>query len=130
MKKLKKLTLLVLPEKLGICHLSQKSAIPLWAEEGISFSSIARTEKELSIICSQGKIPGGVLFEKDWRAFRVEGPLGFVSTGIVSSLSIPLSKAKISIMYISTYETDYVLVEDKNLEKAVKILSKFCSVKK
>jgi hypothetical protein len=130
MKKLKKLTLSVLPEKLGICHLSQKSAIPLWAEEGVTFSSIARTEKELSIICSQGKIPGGVLFEKDWRAFRVEGPLGFVSTGIVSSLSSPLSKVKISIMYISTYETDYILVEDKNLGKAAKVLGKFCNIKK
>jgi len=124
----KKLTLSVLPEKLGICHLSQKSAIPSWAEEGISFSSIARTEKELSIVCSQEKIPGGVLFEKDWRALRVEGPLGFTSTGVVSSLSVPLAKAKISIMYISTYETDYVLVEDKNLDKAVKILGKSCNI--
>jgi len=126
----KKLTLSVLPEKLGICHLNQKSEIPAWSEEDITFSSIARTEKELSIICSQEKIPGGVLFEKDWRAFRVEGPLGFVSTGIVSSLSAPLAKAKISIMYISTYETDYVLVEDKNLDKAVKILARFCDIKK
>ncbi len=125
----KKLTLSVLPEKLGICHLNQKSEIPSWSEEGISFSSIARTEKELSIICSQDKIPGGVLFEKDWRAFRVEGPLGFASTGIVSSLSVPLAKAKISIMYISTYETDYLLVEDKNLDKAVKILGKFCDIR-
>ncbi len=126
----KKLTLSVLPEKLGICHLSQKSVIPAWSEEGITFSSIARTEKELSIVCSQDKIPGGVLFEKDWRAFRVEGPLGFASVGVVSSLSTPLAKAKISIMYISTYETDYVLVEDKNLDKAVKVLGKFCNIKR
>jgi len=35
----------------------------------------------------------------------------------------------ISIFYISTYETDYLLVEDKNLEKAKEILSKFCSIR-
>ena len=67
--------------------------------------------------------------EKDWRAFKVEGPLGFTLTGIISSLSQPLAEAEISIFYISTYETDYLLVEEKNLEKAKKILSTFCDIK-
>jgi hypothetical protein len=77
----------------------------------------------------QDKIPGGVIFEKDWRAFKVKGPLGFVLTGVVSSLSKPLADAKISILYVSTYETDYLFVEEKNLEKAKKILAKSCNIK-
>ncbi len=125
-----KLTLSILPEKLGICHFDKNSPMPYWATEGITPSLIARTKDELSIICPENKIPGGVLVERTWRAFKVEGPLGFVSTGIVSSLSLPLAKAEISILYISTFETDYVLVEDKNLEKAKKILNKFCNIKK
>jgi len=125
-----KLTLSILPEKLGICHFDKNSPMPYWATEGITPSLIARTKDELSIICPENKIPGGVLVERTWRAFKVEGPLGFVSTGIVSSLSSPLAKAEISILYISTFETDYILVEDKNLEKARKILSKFCNIKK
>ncbi len=128
MKNTKKLTLSILPEKLGICHFAKNSSIPEWAKY-ISFCSITRTPDELSIVCSQDKIPGGVLVEKGWRAFKVEGPLGFVTTGIVSSLSTPLAKAKISILYVSTYETDYVLVEEKNLTKAAKILGKFCEIK-
>ena len=127
MKNTKKLTLSILPEKLGICHFAKNSSIPEWAKD-ISFCSITRTPDELSIVCSQDKIPGGVLVEKGWRAFKVEGPLGFITTGIVSSLSTPLAKAKISILYVSTYETDYVLVEEKNLEKAKKVLSKFCEI--
>lgn len=123
-----KLTLSVLSEKLGICHFDKNSPIPEWAKD-ISFCSICRTKDELSIVCPQDKILGGVLFEKDWRAFKVEGPLGFVATGIVSSLSTPLAKAGISILYISTYETDYVLVEEKNLEKAKNILAVFCEIK-
>ncbi len=123
-----KLTSSILPEKLGICHLAANSPIPLWATEA-SFSSITKTSGELSIICAQEKIPAGVLFEKDWRDFKVEGPLGFVSTGIVSSLSKPLADAGISILYISTYETDHVLVEEKNLEKAKEILGTFCEIK-
>jgi hypothetical protein len=128
--KTKRFTLSILPEKLGIFHLSKNSPIPSWAIENSAFSSITKTSDELSIISPQEKIPGGILVEKNWRAFKVKGPLGFTLTGIVSSLSAPLAKAKISILYISTYETDYILVEEKNLDKATKILGKFCDIKK
>jgi len=129
MENTKKFTLSVLPEKLGICHLDKNTPIPSWALEGASFISIGKTKDELSIICPEDKIPGGVLAEKGWRAFKVQGPLGFVATGIVSSLSTPLAEAGISIMYISTYETDYVLVEEKNLGKAKDVLDIFCDFK-
>jgi len=123
-----KLILSVLPEKLGICHFSKNSSIPDWAKD-ISFCSISRTPNELSIVCPQDKIPAGVLAERNWRAFKVQGPLGFVMTGIVASLSEPLAEAKISILYIDTYETSYLLVEEKNFEKAKKILGKFCDIR-
>jgi len=125
---MEKLTLSVLPEKLGICHLGKNSEIPDWSKN-ISFCSISRTPDELSIIAPQEKIPGGVLYEGDWRAFQVQGPLGFEITGIVAGLSKPLADAGISILYIDTYETSYVLVEDKNLAKAKEILSAFCEIK-
>ena len=127
--KTKKLTLSILPEKFGICYFNKKSPVPEWATKETNFTSITKTSDEFSIVCPQDKIPGGVMCEKDWRAFKIQGPLGFVLTGIVSSLSKPLAKAKISILYISTYETDYLLVEDKNLAKAKKILGKFCEIK-
>ena len=123
-----KLTLSILPEKLGICHFNKNTPIPEWAEN-LNFCSITRTSDELSIVCPQEKIPGGVLFEKDWRAFKLEGDLEISSVGVIASLSKPLAEAGISIFNVSTYETNYVLVEDKNLEKAKKILSKFCEVK-
>ena len=127
MENTKKLTLSVLSEKLGLCHLSKNIPIPDWTKD-ISFCSMTRTPDELSIVCPQDKIPAGVMAERDWRAFKVEGPLGFVMTGIVSSLAKPLADEGISIFYISTYETDYLLVEDKNLEKAKEILGKFCNI--
>jgi len=126
----KKLTLSILPEKIGICHFDKKSSIPDWATGG-NFFSITRTDQELSIIYPQDKIPGGVLFEKDWRAFRLEGVVeGIYSVGIIASLSKPLAEAGISIFNISTYETNYVLVEDKNFAKAKEILGAFCDIKK
>ena len=124
----KKLTLSILPEKLGICHLSKNIPIPEWAQD-LSFCSITRTSDELSIVCPQEKIPTGVMAELNWRAFKLEGDLDLTSVGIILSLSKPLAEANISIFNISTYETNYVLVEEKNFEKAKKILSGFCDIK-
>jgi len=130
MKNTQKLTLSILPEKLGICRLDKNSPIPSWATSG-EFFSITRTDQELSIVYPQEKIPGGVLFEKDWRAFRLESFVdGMYAVGIIASLSKPLADDGISIFNLSTYETNYVLVEEKNLEKAAKILGKFCEIKK
>jgi hypothetical protein len=124
----KRFTLSILPEKLGICHLAGKSSVPEWTRD-ISFCSITRTKDELSIVCPQEKIPGGVLFEKDWRAFKLEGDLDLSTIGVIASLSKPLADAGISIFNVSTYETNYILVEEKNLEKAKEVLSEFCEIK-
>ena len=118
----------MLSEKLGICHLEANSPIPSWATSG-EFFSITRTDQELSIVYPQKRIPGGVLAEEDWRAFRIEGVIdGIYAVGIIASLAEPLAKAGISIFNISTYETNYILVEEKNLVKAEKILGKFCRI--
>jgi len=130
MKKSKKIILSILPEKMSICHFAKNSIIPQWALEEKRFVSIAKTVDELSIICPEDKIPGGVLCEKNWRVFKVEGTLGFVATGIVAGFSTPLAKAKISILYVSTYETDYILVGEKDIGKAVKVLGKTFNIKK
>lgn len=124
-----KLTLSILPEKFGICHFDEKTPLPSWAEEKSSLISITLTDEELSIVCPESKIPAGVMCEKNWRVFKLETVLDISSVGIVASLSGPLGKAGISIFYISTYKTNYLLVEEANLEKAIAVLSKFCEIR-
>ncbi|PIR72980.1 MAG: ACT domain-containing protein [Candidatus Nealsonbacteria bacterium CG10_big_fil_rev_8_21_14_0_10_36_23] len=128
--KTKKLMLSILPDKFGICHFDKNTPIPSWALEKTNFTSITRTMDELSITLPQEKIPGGVMVERDWRAFKLEGDLDLTSIGVIASLAKPLAEAKISIFDVSTYETNYILVEEKNLAKAKKILRKFCNIKK
>ncbi|MBI2042106.1 MAG: ACT domain-containing protein [Candidatus Nealsonbacteria bacterium] len=123
----KKFTLSTLPEKLGICHFDKKSPIPGWAMD-INFCSITRTKDELSVVCPQDKIPGGVLAEKNWRAFKLEGTADLFSVGVIASLSQPLAEAGISLFIVSTYETNYILVEEKNLAKSKEILGSFCEI--
>lgn len=129
MVKITKLTLSILPEKFGICHFDEKTPLPAWVREKSSLISVTITNDELSVVCPQEKIPGGVLFEKDWRAFKLESIGDIYSVGIIASLAKPLAENGISVFNISTYETNYLLVEEKNLKKTKKVLSAFCSIK-
>jgi hypothetical protein len=60
--------------------------------------------------------------EENWRALFLPGPIPFEATGVLSALAVPLADAGIPIFAISTYDTDYVLVRAKNLERALHVL--------
>ena len=121
--KAKKLNLLILAETLAICRLEKDAAIPEWAKRG-TFASITRTAEELSIVCPQIQVPAEIKREGGWRCIKVKGPLDFSLTGILASLTTPLAQEGVSIFAISTYDTDYLLVKEENLERAIEILVK------
>ena len=111
------LSLCIRPESLAVCRLDAGSDLPAWAMAG-SFFSVSRTAEEVSIVCMESTVPTDVRAERGWRASKVEGPLDFSLTGILSRIATPLADAGISIFAISTFDTDYVLVKESALEKA------------
>lgn len=112
------LSLVVLGERLGVCKLPAQAPVPTWAWEG-PFCAVTRTKEELSIVCAQTHIPRGIVAEKGFCAFQVKGPLDFGLVGILASLTTTLAQAGISLFAISTYDTDYVLVREKDLAAAI-----------
>jgi hypothetical protein len=118
-----RLTLTVLNESFAVCRLDPASAVPDWAYTR-PFSSVTRTPDEISVVCPQDAVPVGVTVEKDWRCMAVSGPLEFNLVGVLASLLDPLAEAEISIFVISTYDTDYLMVKERNLEQAVHTLSR------
>jgi len=117
-----KILMKLMKEKYGVCRLDKTELIPEWAKDS-DFFSITKTLEELSIVCSEGSIPVSVKCEKDWRILKVEGPLDFSLVGILSSISNVLAQQGISIFAISTYDTDYILVKDKDINNAIDSLS-------
>jgi hypothetical protein len=113
-----KLTLIILRETLAICRMDKEAPVPNWAFQG-GLSSITRTKDELSIVCPQINIPKGIICNQGWSCLKVKGPLDLSSTGIISSIAKTLGKEGISLFSISTYDTDYVMVKEKDLEKAI-----------
>jgi hypothetical protein len=113
----------VLPGTLAICRLHASARIPSWALElHEGFVSITRTPDELSIVCPQEAVPPDTQVEEDWRALVIPGPIPFEVTGVLSALAGPLAEAGIPIFAISTYDTDYVLVREQNVERALHVL--------
>ena len=61
--------------------------------------------------------------ETDHCVVRVgEGSCGFESIGVVERLTEPLANAGISVLYISTYSTDYVLLPRERRDEALDCL--------
>ncbi len=116
------LNLEVLPDTFSICRLSPSEAIATWALAS-SFFSITKTSSELSIVCFEKEVPAGVMVERGWRAIKVKGRLDFSLTGILASLATPLANANISIFAISTFDTDYLLIKNADIERALRVLS-------
>ncbi len=112
------LKLAVLPGEFGVCRLDKAAEIPPWVLDG-TFFSITRTLDELSIVCPAQAIPDTVQAERGWRCLKVYGPLDFGLVGVLSSLADPLARAGISIFAMSTYDTDYLLVRERDLPRAI-----------
>lgn len=115
------LQLEILPSVLAVCRLGADEPLPDWALAG-TFISITRTSDELSIVCLQEEVPPDVRCEKGWRCLRVEGPLEFSEIGVLASLTAALAAADVSLFALSTFDTDYLLVGEGDLERAVTAL--------
>ena len=108
----------LLPEKFTICRLAPDAAVPEWATRGQYFS-ITRTSDELSVIAETVLIPERLRTEVSWRVMKVHGPFDFSEVGILASLLEPLAAAGASVFTISTFDTDYLLVQSSQLRDAV-----------
>lgn len=117
------LTMKLLKGKYGVCRLNKTELIPEWAKDS-DFFSITKTSDELSIVCFEDNIPNDIKCEKDWRVLKIEGPLDFSLIGILASISTVLAQKGISIFAISTYDTDYILVKNKDIDRTIDSLIK------
>ena len=86
------------------------------------FYWIGKTDEELSIICETSIKLKSMKSDSGWIAFKLIGPFDFSEIGIISGITKVLADALIGIFAVSTYDTDYILVKKKNIEKAVDAL--------
>ena len=112
-----------LPGPYAIVRLAPDSPVPDWATKG-DFTSITRTPDELSIVCPKDNLPRDVDSPHRWICLKLEGPFPFELTGVLLSFIEPLSRNGVPIFAISTYDTDYVLVQEEGSAAAVAFLKR------
>jgi len=100
----------------SVYQLEPTSPIPAWAID--SFLTITRTDDELTIIAPTSSVANDIKAQHDFVCFRVIGEIAFDVVGVIAELSRVLADAKIPILSISTYNTDYFLVAKTNQEPA------------
>ncbi len=118
------LTLTLLADRYAVCRLDPGTPLPKWAMQG-EFWSLTQAKDELSIVCSEKYLPSDVRGASGWRAFRFEGPLDFGFYGIIASVAEPLANAGVGIFPIATHETDYMLVNEEQLDTAIQALGAY-----
>jgi hypothetical protein len=104
-----------------IVRLTRDAAVPEWATKG-EFTSITRTADELSVVCDARNVPRDADSGLRWICFKLEGPFPFSQTGVLLSFIEPLSTSGIPIFGISTYDTDYVMVQESTQGAALDAL--------
>jgi len=94
-----------------------------------SFFSFTISDNELSLIMDDDLLDGFppdllTVHSSQWRSIQVDlGSLGFTAVGGVSLLADILAREGISIYYLSTFSTDFVLVEAKQVDDTVNIVT-------
>ncbi|HEV8628712.1 MAG TPA: ACT domain-containing protein [Thermoanaerobaculia bacterium] len=117
------LTLEVLPGLLAVCRLSPGQGVPEWVL-ALPFWSLTRTDDELSVVVPESLATPAWRQETGFRALKVRGPLDFGLTGVLARLSVALADAGVSLFALSTFDTDYLLVRESDLARAVDALQR------
>jgi hypothetical protein len=108
----------LLPQAFAIVRLAADAAIPAWATNR-AFFSVTRTEEELSILAPASEVPAGLSQQTDWRALKLRGPFELSEVGVLAAITGPLADAGVGIFVISTFDTDYLLLQAKQLGAAI-----------
>jgi uncharacterized protein len=142
-----RLTLEWLPGRYAVCRLAPHASLPAWATDArATFShsqecenvatsanmkaaearpallSITRTERELSIVIHESRLPPDleptIPTQRGFAALRIAGTLDFSLLGIIAKLTSALAAANIPVFVLSTYDTDIILLPERDARRA------------
>lgn len=112
----------VLPDRLAVCRLEPNGRIPVWANTA-GFFAVVRAPTDLTVVCAEASVPETARAERGWRALHLQGVHDFAQVGVLAALCAPIADAGVSIMALSTFDTDYILVKADALAKAAGALN-------
>ena len=96
----------------------------MWFVQETGFTMLVRTDTETTLLVPEQLVPGGFegRVEPGWRGMFVRGTLDFGLVGILAGLSGALADEGISLLAVSTFDTDWLFVRAGELELAKRAL--------
>ena len=111
------------PGMFAVCRLPSDDPVPTWATWATRATgglfSVTRTADELSVVCPQAAVPADVRCERGWRCLRVAGTIPFAQVGVLASLTTAVARAGAGVFAVSTFDTDYLFVQETDLPRAI-----------
>lgn len=115
----------LLAQRFAVCRLPKDAELPNL--QGDDLRSLSRADDGITLVVYQKALeymarPAGMEVRENYACFHVAGSTGMKMVGRFASLTTILASAGIPIFAVSTYGTDYFLVEPDLLEKTVTVL--------
>jgi hypothetical protein len=111
------LHLLAHPEDVAVVRLAAGEQHE-WDWQQGPFATLTVTADETSVVTLASAAPAGLPTEGPFRVVEVAGPLAFGLWGIMAEILAPLVDAHISVLAMSTFDTDWILVRTEDLRAA------------
>ncbi|MBM7787430.1 ACT domain-containing protein [Tenggerimyces flavus] len=102
----------------AVCRLAPDADVPQWANAPTPLSAIVRTANELSLVCAADAVPSQERMLGPYVAYEIAGLLDPDLVGVLAELLEPLAEASISVLTVSTFDTDWVLVPERQADAA------------
>ena len=93
--------------------------------DGSGWFMIVRDQDEVTVIAEESAIPESRALEADrgYRLVEIKVATGCESVGLLATVTRALAEAGLSILVVSTYSKDYVLVKEESVAAGLQALS-------
>lgn len=115
------LPLKVLDGEYAVHKLAEWQDVPLHAMQS-GFSSVVVMNEEITLICPATVAVKATHSSNSWCVIRVDALLDHSLVGVLAGISSVLAEEKVSIFALSSWETDYILVQSDQLDLACRAL--------
>lgn len=110
------------PESFCVHRLPPDRRVDIERLRSASWYSVTKTGEEISVIAPDDIDPGPGDRQPGWSCLQIAGTLDFAAIGVLAGISRVLAEANVSILTVSTYNTDYILVRTGDVDTAVRAL--------
>lgn len=112
----RRLRLLVQPWRLVVLRFDADTPLVTVAQQvpAEGFTALVRSAESVTLVREAQHGDTALV----WRAIEIAGSFAFTETGVLAAIAAPLAAAGVSIFAINSFETDFVLVPEADLDRA------------